>query len=118
MQPQIFSYFSTLVEMPTIEDFDVACPVMPTIEDLVCPMVQKQPTVLGHLEAAPVEDHLPGDFEQSSTAPTQTLRDFEKHLNDLKKENFSLKLRIYFLEERMQQKYEATKEDVYRQKHM
>uniref|UniRef100_H0XE44 Phosphodiesterase 4D interacting protein n=1 Tax=Otolemur garnettii TaxID=30611 RepID=H0XE44_OTOGA len=45
---------------------------------------------------------------------TQALRDFEKHLNDLKKENFSLKLRIYFLEERMQQKYEASREDVYR----
>ncbi|KYO39836.1 hypothetical protein Y1Q_0006710 [Alligator mississippiensis] len=37
-----------------------------------------------------------------------------EHLNDLKKENFSLKLRIYFLEERMQQKYEASREDVYK----
>uniref|UniRef100_A0A8C0GU56 Centrosomin N-terminal motif 1 domain-containing protein n=1 Tax=Chelonoidis abingdonii TaxID=106734 RepID=A0A8C0GU56_CHEAB len=37
-----------------------------------------------------------------------------EHLNDLKKENFSLKLRIYFLEERMQQKYEASQEDVYK----
>ncbi|XP_036894654.1 myomegalin isoform X16 [Sturnira hondurensis] len=37
-----------------------------------------------------------------------------EHLNDLKKENFSLKLRIYFLEERMQQKYEASREDIYR----
>ncbi|XP_040854383.1 myomegalin-like isoform X5 [Ochotona curzoniae] len=37
-----------------------------------------------------------------------------EHLNDLKKENFSLKLRIYFLEERMQQKYEASQEDIYR----
>uniref|UniRef100_A0A8C9IU00 Phosphodiesterase 4D interacting protein n=1 Tax=Piliocolobus tephrosceles TaxID=591936 RepID=A0A8C9IU00_9PRIM len=36
------------------------------------------------------------------------------HLNDLKKENFSLKLRIYFLEERMQQKYEASREDIYK----
>ncbi|XP_021051987.1 myomegalin isoform X17 [Mus pahari] len=37
-----------------------------------------------------------------------------EHLNDLKKENFSLKLRIYFLEERMQQKYEVSREDVYK----
>uniref|UniRef100_H3DCX3 Uncharacterized protein n=1 Tax=Tetraodon nigroviridis TaxID=99883 RepID=H3DCX3_TETNG len=43
-----------------------------------------------------------------------TLKEFEQHLNDLKKENFSLKLRIYFLEERIQQKYEESSEDVYR----
>lgn len=41
-------------------------------------------------------------------------RTLSQHLNDLKKENFSLKLRIYFLEERMQQKYEASQEDVYK----
>uniref|UniRef100_A0A803TCX0 Centrosomin N-terminal motif 1 domain-containing protein n=1 Tax=Anolis carolinensis TaxID=28377 RepID=A0A803TCX0_ANOCA len=40
-------------------------------------------------------------------------RTLSQHLNDLKKENFSLKLRIYFLEERIQQKYEAGKEDIY-----
>ncbi|XP_032082720.1 myomegalin-like [Thamnophis elegans] len=42
-------------------------------------------------------------------------RTLSQHLNDLKKENFSLKLRIYFLEERIQQKYEDNREDVYRQ---
>ncbi|KAG2461578.1 MYOME protein, partial [Polypterus senegalus] len=41
-------------------------------------------------------------------------RTLSQHLNDLKKENFSLKLRIYFLEERMQQKYEDSREDVYK----
>ncbi|XP_006861373.1 PREDICTED: myomegalin-like isoform X1 [Chrysochloris asiatica] len=41
-------------------------------------------------------------------------RTLSQHLNDLKKENFSLKLRIYFLEERMQQKYETSREDVYK----
>lgn len=41
-------------------------------------------------------------------------RTLSQHLNDLKKENFSLKLRIYFLEERIQQKYEESPEDVYR----
>ncbi|XP_038613754.1 LOW QUALITY PROTEIN: myomegalin [Tachyglossus aculeatus] len=41
-------------------------------------------------------------------------RTLSQHLNDLKKENFSLKLRIYFLEEQLQRKYEAGQEDVYR----
>ncbi|KAM5201463.1 myomegalin isoform 42-T48 [Hipposideros larvatus] len=41
-------------------------------------------------------------------------RTLSQHLNDLKKENFSLKLRIYFLEERMQEKYEASREDIYK----
>uniref|UniRef100_A0A3B3U5Y2 Centrosomin N-terminal motif 1 domain-containing protein n=2 Tax=Poecilia TaxID=8080 RepID=A0A3B3U5Y2_9TELE len=31
-----------------------------------------------------------------------------RHLNDLKKENFSLKLRIYFLEEKIQQKFDQS----------
>uniref|UniRef100_A0A8B9EGM2 Centrosomin N-terminal motif 1 domain-containing protein n=1 Tax=Anser cygnoides TaxID=8845 RepID=A0A8B9EGM2_ANSCY len=53
-------------------------------------------------------------LEEGPLAQTQTLRDFEKHLNDLKKENFSLKLRIYFLEERVQQKGEGSRDDVYR----
>ncbi|KAJ4936934.1 hypothetical protein JOQ06_001518 [Pogonophryne albipinna] len=54
--------------------------------------------------------------ETDNSPPLQlhTLREFEQHLNDLKKENFSLKLRIYFLEERIQQKYEESSEDVYR----
>ncbi|XP_054021464.1 uncharacterized protein LOC128897555 [Dryobates pubescens] len=54
------------------------------------------------------------DLEMGPLAQSQTLRDFEQHLNDLKKENFSLKLRIYFLEERVQQKGEGSRDDVYR----
>ncbi|KAI4871744.1 hypothetical protein NFI96_029487 [Prochilodus magdalenae] len=45
---------------------------------------------------------------------SNSYRTLSQHLNDLKKENFSLKLRIYFLEERIQQKYENNSEDVYR----
>ncbi|XP_066453150.1 myomegalin isoform X3 [Eleutherodactylus coqui] len=41
-------------------------------------------------------------------------RTLSQHLNDLKKENFSLKLRIYFLEERIQHKYEDGSNDVYK----
>lgn len=41
-------------------------------------------------------------------------RTISQHLNDLKKENFSLKLRIYFLEEKIQQKFEESSDDVHR----
>lgn len=41
-------------------------------------------------------------------------RTISQHLKDLKKENFSLKLRIYFLEERIQQKYEDSSNDVHK----
>nr|XP_009293082.1 myomegalin isoform X12 [Danio rerio] len=55
------------------------------------------------------------DAEKSSVLQTHSLREFEQHLNDLKKENFSLKLRIYFLEERFQQTFEdSSSEDVHR----
>nr|XP_046215470.1 myomegalin-like isoform X5 [Oncorhynchus gorbuscha] len=54
--------------------------------------------------------------ETDNSPPLQphTLREFEQHLNDLKRENFSLKLRIYFLEERIQQKFEDSSDHVYR----
>nr|XP_023865046.1 myomegalin-like [Salvelinus alpinus] len=52
--------------------------------------------------------------DNSPPLQPHTLREFEQHLNDLKKENFSLKLRIYFLEERIQQKYEDSSDHVYR----
>uniref|UniRef100_A0A8B9IZG6 CDK5 regulatory subunit-associated protein 2 n=1 Tax=Amazona collaria TaxID=241587 RepID=A0A8B9IZG6_9PSIT len=35
-------------------------------------------------------------------------------ITDLKKENFNLKLRIYFLEERMQQKFDGPTEEIYK----
>ncbi|KAI1891486.1 hypothetical protein AGOR_G00144310 [Albula goreensis] len=54
------------------------------------------------------------ETEKGPPLQTHTLREYEQHLNDLKKENFSLKLRIYFLEERIQQKYEDSREDVYK----
>lgn len=41
-------------------------------------------------------------------------RTISQHLNDLKKENFSLKLRIYFLEEKIQQKFEQSEDDVHK----
>uniref|UniRef100_A0A8C4UAT4 CDK5 regulatory subunit-associated protein 2 n=1 Tax=Falco tinnunculus TaxID=100819 RepID=A0A8C4UAT4_FALTI len=38
----------------------------------------------------------------------------EAQITDLKKENFNLKLRIYFLEERMQQKFDGPTEEIYK----
>uniref|UniRef100_A0A8C4R3J2 Centrosomin N-terminal motif 1 domain-containing protein n=1 Tax=Eptatretus burgeri TaxID=7764 RepID=A0A8C4R3J2_EPTBU len=43
-----------------------------------------------------------------------TMKDCEQQIADLKKENFSLKLRIYFLEERVQRGCEEDLQDVYR----
>ncbi|KAK2884063.1 hypothetical protein Q8A67_017700 [Cirrhinus molitorella] len=74
----------------------------------------------GHKAARPksminMSDSSSDDAEKSSVLQTHSLREFEQHLNDLKKENFSLKLRIYFLEERFQQKFEdSSSEDVHR----
>ncbi|XP_048831938.1 LOW QUALITY PROTEIN: myomegalin [Brienomyrus brachyistius] len=57
---------------------------------------------------------LSDETEKGPPLQPHALRKFEQHLHDLKKENFSLKLRIYFLEERIQQKYEESSEDVHR----
>ncbi|XP_053551692.1 CDK5 regulatory subunit-associated protein 2 isoform X2 [Bombina bombina] len=43
-----------------------------------------------------------------------TMKDFEMQIADLKKENFNLKLRIYFLEEQVQQKCDSSSEELYR----
>ncbi|XP_071005980.1 myomegalin-like isoform X5 [Oncorhynchus clarkii lewisi] len=66
---------------------------------------------IGHMT-----DFLCNETENGPPPPLQThsLREFEQHLKDLKKENFSLKLRIYFLEERIHQKYEDSSNDVHK----
>ncbi|XP_039576070.1 CDK5 regulatory subunit-associated protein 2 isoform X2 [Passer montanus] len=51
------------------------------------------------------------------TSPAGTpspARPADKQITDLKKENFNLKLRIYFLEERMQQKFDGPTEEIYK----
>lgn len=45
----------------------------------------------------------------------RSIKEFEDQLTTLKKENFNLKLRIYFLEERMGTKYNLDKESVVKQ---
>ncbi|CAH1236601.1 unnamed protein product [Diabrotica balteata] len=65
-----------------------------------------------------------GDFETDVTSDTMGLRspsgpmrgrsvkEFEEQLNNLKKENFHLKLRIYFLEEKMGSNFTLDKDNV------
>ncbi|KAJ8300735.1 hypothetical protein KUTeg_022254 [Tegillarca granosa] len=48
-----------------------------------------------------------------SPVRARTMKEYDQQLAELKKENFSLKLRIYFLEERMQQKF-GDGEDVFK----
>ena len=56
----------------------------------------------------------PAQLLVMSNAAFRGYRTISQHLNDLKKENFSLKLRIYFLEEKIQQKFEESSDDVHR----
>ncbi|CAM9578501.1 unnamed protein product [Lampetra fluviatilis] len=51
---------------------------------------------------------------QISPTRARTMKDYEQQIAELKKENFSLKLRIYFLEERVQEGCDGATEDVYR----
>ncbi|KAM6047631.1 CDK5 regulatory subunit-associated protein 2 isoform 2-T2 [Chlamydotis macqueenii] len=56
------------------------------------------------------------DVAEDRVSPTRarTMKDYENQITDLKKENFNLKLRIYFLEERMQQKFDGPTEEIYK----
>ncbi|XP_075416523.1 CDK5 regulatory subunit-associated protein 2 isoform X2 [Tenrec ecaudatus] len=53
---------------------------------------------------------------EETVSPTRVrnMKDFENQITELKKENFNLKLRIYFLEERMQQEFDGPMEHVYK----
>ncbi|XP_073907252.1 CDK5 regulatory subunit-associated protein 2 isoform X10 [Castor canadensis] len=56
------------------------------------------------------------DVPEEKISPTRArnMKDFENQITELKKENFNLKLRIYFLEERMQQEFDGPTEHVYK----
>ncbi|XP_069332824.1 CDK5 regulatory subunit-associated protein 2 isoform X2 [Eulemur rufifrons] len=49
-----------------------------------------------------------------SPTRARNMKDFENQITELKKENFNLKLRIYFLEERMQQEFDGPTEHIYK----
>nr|XP_031533348.1 CDK5 regulatory subunit-associated protein 2 isoform X4 [Vicugna pacos] len=58
---------------------------------------------------------LPNVSEETvSPSRARNMKDFENQITELKKENFNLKLRIYFLEERMQQELDGPTEHVYK----
>ncbi|XP_026091054.1 CDK5 regulatory subunit-associated protein 2-like isoform X3 [Carassius auratus] len=52
--------------------------------------------------------------QRMSPAKALTMKDYENQITALKKENFNLKLRIYFLEEHVQQKCDDSTEDIYK----
>ncbi|XP_042734895.1 CDK5 regulatory subunit-associated protein 2 isoform X3 [Lagopus leucura] len=56
------------------------------------------------------------DVAEDTVSPirARTMKDYENQISDLKKENFNLKLRIYFQEMRIQQKFDGPTEDMYK----
>ncbi|XP_038190685.1 CDK5 regulatory subunit-associated protein 2 isoform X9 [Arvicola amphibius] len=56
------------------------------------------------------------NMSEEKVWPTRAwnMKDFENQITELKKENFNLKLRIYFLEERMQQEFAGPTEHIYK----
>ncbi|XP_072256403.1 CDK5 regulatory subunit-associated protein 2-like [Pyxicephalus adspersus] len=60
-------------------------------------------------------DHEPvKGYGRLSIDRAQTMKDFEKQITELKKENFNLKLRIYFLEEQVQRHCDNSSEELHR----
>ncbi|XP_074464555.1 CDK5 regulatory subunit-associated protein 2 isoform X2 [Larus michahellis] len=70
----------------------------------------------GNPRPGPAGGEVLPDVTEDTVSPTRarTMKDYENQITDLKKENFNLKLRIYFLEERMQQKFDGPTEEIYK----
>ncbi|XP_054249304.1 CDK5 regulatory subunit-associated protein 2 [Indicator indicator] len=91
-------------------------------EDLTLPVafeasVSQLPDISrGDPRPGPAGGEVLPDVAEETVSPTRarTMKDYENQISDLKKENFNLKLRIYFLEERMQQKFDGPTEDIYK----
>ncbi|XP_068269983.1 LOW QUALITY PROTEIN: CDK5 regulatory subunit-associated protein 2 [Nyctibius grandis] len=93
-------------------------------EDLTLPVVfegsvsgsQLPDVSRGDPQPGPDGDKVLPDVAEDKVSPTRarTMKDYENQITDLKKENFNLKLRIYFLEERMQQKFDGPTEEIYK----
>uniref|UniRef100_A0A8C2ZWG4 CDK5 regulatory subunit associated protein 2 n=1 Tax=Cyclopterus lumpus TaxID=8103 RepID=A0A8C2ZWG4_CYCLU len=52
--------------------------------------------------------------DKMSPSKALAMKDYENQITALKKDNFNLKLRIYFMEERMQQKCDDSTEDIFK----
>ncbi|XP_052670521.1 CDK5 regulatory subunit-associated protein 2 isoform X3 [Harpia harpyja] len=97
--------------MDSLPGEDLTLPV--AFEGSVCPL----PDVSrGVLQPSPPGGEVLPDVAEDTVSPTRarTMKDYENQISDLKKENFNLKLRIYFLEERMQQKFDGPTEEIYK----
>ncbi|XP_064027452.1 CDK5 regulatory subunit-associated protein 2 isoform X2 [Pogoniulus pusillus] len=91
-------------------------------EDLTLPVALENSVSVSQLpdisrgdpQPAPAGGEVLPDVAEETVSPTRarTMKDYENQISDLKKENFNLKLRIYFLEERMQQKFDGPTEDI------
>ncbi|XP_044130983.1 CDK5 regulatory subunit-associated protein 2-like [Bufo gargarizans] len=72
---------------------------------------ERAPSPTSMYDGAP---HPISDYERLPVDRAHTMKDFEKQITDLKKENFNLKLRIYFLEEQVQRQYETSSDELHR----
>uniref|UniRef100_A0A8C5VU46 CDK5 regulatory subunit-associated protein 2 n=1 Tax=Microcebus murinus TaxID=30608 RepID=A0A8C5VU46_MICMU len=80
-------------------------------------LVSSVPDDLGGVNAnAGLRNGALPEVSEEMVSPTRArnMKDFENQITELKKENFNLKLRIYFLEERMQQEFDGPTEHIYK----
>ncbi|XP_022257295.1 golgin subfamily B member 1-like isoform X2 [Limulus polyphemus] len=49
-----------------------------------------------------------------SPVRARTMKEYDQHIADLRKENFNLKLKLYFLEEKMEKKYDGDSKELHR----
>ncbi|XP_055896213.1 golgin subfamily B member 1-like isoform X5 [Biomphalaria glabrata] len=62
-------------------------------------------SLMGNLDQSPHNTMSRGATGRISPIRGRTMKEYDQQISDLKKENFSLKMRIYYMEERMQQRY-------------
>ncbi|XP_039618756.1 CDK5 regulatory subunit-associated protein 2 isoform X2 [Polypterus senegalus] len=77
-----------------------------------CSNMSRLTDISTFMESSCSRDRVTGD--KTSPMKPWMMKDYENQITDLKKENFNLKLRIYFLEERMQQKFDGASEDIHK----
>ncbi|XP_028918283.1 CDK5 regulatory subunit-associated protein 2 isoform X2 [Ornithorhynchus anatinus] len=99
--------------MDSLAGEDPSLPVGLGRSSILIPNLPERPDDEVHV--CPGSSGLPISSEEAgSPTRARNMRDYENQITDLKKENFNLKLRIYFLEERMQQKFDGPTEDIYK----
>ncbi|XP_033761139.1 CDK5 regulatory subunit-associated protein 2-like [Pecten maximus] len=99
--------------MDSTNGYDPTLPM--DLEGSVNPDLLTEVTFGSHLEYADGSVPMVAKTSNGRMSPVRarTMKEYDQQIAVLKKENFSLKLRIYFLEERMQQKF-GDGEDVFK----